>query len=177
MFVLEKVPEKDRFLYEQICGRWYKDVSKWCADRKNNAFIICTGKRGVETPVIFSMYFKNCIPEFWIWEIEYRYNVIDVKIPSILKGSQKEIEDTIKLAYAQTNGLSNFYSLPVSIDSHTFEFKTAWETTEKPQKLIKEQFRPYDLWVSGRCPVCGFKYEGNSFCHVYCKKCSQLLIT
>ena len=177
MFVLEKVPAKDRFFYEEIKGLWYKDLSSWCADRENNIFIVCSGKMGVETPVIFYMYFKNCILEFWIWEIEYRYRVITVKIPSVLEDYRSEIENTIKLAYAQTNGLINLWSLPFSIDGHTFEFKTVWKTTEKPQKLIKEQFRPYDLWVSGRCPVCGFKYEGDSFCHVYCKKCSQLLIT
>ena len=105
MFVLEKVPAKDRFFYEEIKGLWYKDLSSWCADRENNIFIVCSGKMGVETPVIFYMYFKNCILEFWIWEIEYRYRVITVKIPSVLEDYRSEIENTIKLAYAQTNGL------------------------------------------------------------------------
>ena len=56
MFVFEKVSENDKELYEKICKRsWFENLSKWCADRERGYYIICTGKRGPETPYFFNI--------------------------------------------------------------------------------------------------------------------------
>lgn len=124
MFVREKAEMEDRALFEQIAGcRWNATYSRWSADRAQNIYIVDTGKRGVETPVIFHMYFQNHRIEFWIWEVEYRYKVIDVKIPSALQHAQTEIEQTIRRAYRETDGFTNLWSLPADIADHSFEFK------------------------------------------------------
>lgn len=86
MFVREKVSENDKELYEKIAGgHWHKNFSSWITDRQQNIFIVCSRKRGVETPVIFYMCFKQKPVELWIWEIKYGYKMIDVRIPSELK--------------------------------------------------------------------------------------------
>ncbi len=62
---------------------------------------------------------------------------------------------------------------------------TGNKITKEPQELIIDQFRPYDLWLSGRCPVCNQVYEGDAYnevhegrliLHIHCKKCNQVLI-
>ena len=53
--------------------------------------------------------------------------------------------------------------------------KKKYKTTVEEQDLIVDQFRPYDQWASGTCPVCGYGYSGDAFCSIRCKRCGQLL--
>ncbi|MBE6844469.1 MAG: hypothetical protein E7508_01965 [Ruminococcus sp.] len=124
MFVKENVSERYKEDYEQISERsWYEKLSDWVIDREKNIVIVAIGKRGVETPVFFHMLFKQKKIEFWIWEVEYNYSIIDVKIPSVLKNYKWEIKKEICCAYRETNRIANNWSLPESIDNCTFEFE------------------------------------------------------
>ena len=65
--------------------------------------------------------------------------------------------------------------------------KAGYVITKEPQRLIVEHFRPYDSWISGKCPVCGQIYEGDAYnkvsgegdliLSIHCKMCNQLLVT
>lgn len=50
-----------------------------------------------------------------------------------------------------------------------------YKTTEKARELVVDEIRPYDMWTSGRCPVCGYGYSGDAFRLVNCENCGQLL--
>ncbi len=125
MYVIERVSEKDKEKYERIArSNWDEKYSRWAIDRQKDIYIVCTGKRGVETPVIFYMWFKQMKVEFWIWEAEYKYSIIDVRIPPELNNNRLEIEKAIRCAYFETNGLPCPWDLPSSIDDCTFKFET-----------------------------------------------------
>lgn len=124
MFVKENVIEQDKELYAKIAySRWNEKYSDWIIDRDREIYIVCSGKRGVETPVIFYMLFRQMKIEFWIWEIEYQPSSIFVKIPLELIENKSEIENAIREAYYDTDGLIDTWSLPSSIDNNIFEFK------------------------------------------------------
>ena len=50
-----------------------------------------------------------------------------------------------------------------------------YKTTDKARELVVDEIRPYDMWTSGRCPVCGYRYSGDAFREVNCENCGQLL--
>lgn len=47
---------------------------------------------------------------------------------------------------------------------------------KKAMALINTEFRPYDLWAAGNCPVCGAYHSGdfNALDNIICR-CGQLL--
>ena len=60
MYVSERVAEKDKEIYERLYRyNWDEKYSHWVTDRQKDIYIVCAGKRGVETPVIFYMQFKH----------------------------------------------------------------------------------------------------------------------
>ena len=123
MYVSERVAEKDKEIYERLYRyNWDEKYSHWVTDRQKDIYIVCTGKRGVETPVIFYMQFKQMKVEFWIWEADFKYSDINVRIPPELNNDKTEIENEIRCAYFETNGL--MWDLPSSIDDCTFKFET-----------------------------------------------------
>ncbi len=126
MFVYEKVTEQDKVLYEKISGLWYdKRLSEWCIDREYEIYIVCIGKHGVETPVVFNICFKNHLFEFIIPEPDILYGNIPkvyVRLPAALASDCSTIEKVIKRAFRETTGISHYGSLPRNIDDHTFDF-------------------------------------------------------
>lgn len=123
MFVKENVIEQDKEIYAKIAySCWDEKYSNWIIDKEKEIYIVSSGKRGVETPVIFFMLFQQTKIEFWIWEVEYQPSSITVRIPSKLIGNEGEIENAIRDAYYDTNGLTNTWSLPSNIDNKIFEF-------------------------------------------------------
>ena len=49
-----------------------------------------------------------------------------------------------------------------------------YKTTAEPQELLDHQFRPYDMWEAGTCPVCGLYYQGD-WGYSQCTRCGQKL--
>ena len=124
MFLKENVIEQDKEIYDKIAYYcWDEKYSNWIIDKEKEIYIVCSGKRGVETPVIFFMLFRQMKIQFWIWEYEYQPSSIVVRIPSELIGNESEIENVIREAYYDTNGLINTWSLPSNIDNNIFEFE------------------------------------------------------
>ncbi len=127
MFVYEKVTEQDKELYEKVSGFWYHEgLSKWCVDRENRIYIVCIGKHGVETPVVFRILFKDHLFEFIIPEPDILYGnkpEVYVRLPAVLASDSSAIEEVIKRAFRETIGISHYGSLPRNIDDHTFDFE------------------------------------------------------
>lgn len=128
MFIYEKVVEEDKELFEKVSGFLYNNrYSKWCVDRERETYIVCIGKHGVETPVVFRIYFKTNLFEFTITEPDILYGrepVVFVKLPVTLEGDRSIIEEVIKRAFRETTGISDYGSLPRNIDNHTFDFES-----------------------------------------------------
>jgi hypothetical protein len=66
-FVYEKVPETDKDFWgamelknfaESYALSWNSSRS-WCADRQRNAFLVCIGKAGVETPIAYDLWWND----------------------------------------------------------------------------------------------------------------------
>lgn len=116
MFVLEKVSENDKELYEKICKRsWFEELSTQCADRERGYYIICTEKRGVETPYYFYMNYKDEVIEIWVWDLSdiYRsdgFEDIVVWIPDSLSNDTDDIARIIRNAHSD-NAFSNCSSM------------------------------------------------------------------
>ncbi|MDE6729474.1 MAG: hypothetical protein K2J71_01700 [Oscillospiraceae bacterium] len=132
MFVYENVPEQDKILYEKVSGFLYRRGSKWCVDRENKIYIVCIGKHGVETPVVFHIWFKNQLFEFMIPEPDILYGTaptVYVKLPAAFASDCSAIEAVIKRAFRETMEISNYGSLPRNINDHIFEFEERREKT------------------------------------------------
>ena len=126
MFIYEEVDEQDKVLFEKVSERLYDKLwSKWCVDKENDIYIVCIGKHGVETPVIFKMLYKTHLFEFELPEIDINYNPpkLWVKLPAKLKNERTVIQDEIKRAFREANGLSAYGSLPRYVDNHIFVFE------------------------------------------------------
>lgn len=128
MYIYEKVTEQDKELYEKVSGFWFdKRWSKWCVDREHEIYIVCEGKHGVETPVVFNICFKAHLFKFMIPEPDIQYGgepEVIVRIPADLESDRSAIEDMIKRAFRETTGISDYGSLPRSIDGYTFNFES-----------------------------------------------------
>ncbi len=128
MFIYEKVAEKDKELFEKVSGfRHDNRFSKWCVDRENETYIVCIGKHGVETPVVFKIYFKVFLFQFIIPEPDILYGgepVVFVRLPVALESDRSTIEEVIKRAFRETTGISDYGSLPRNIDDHAFDFES-----------------------------------------------------
>ncbi len=129
MFVYERVDKQDKELFEKVSGRWYDErYSQWRVDRDNGIFIVCIGKHGVETPVVFYMLYKNFRFKFYIPEPDILYGnkpTVYVKLPEILYQERAVIETTIKRAFCETSEEENYGSLPRTIDDHIFDIQIA----------------------------------------------------
>lgn len=128
MFIDEKVAEEDKELFEKVSGLLYNNrLSKWCVDREDETYIVCRGKHGVETPVVFRIYFKDHLFEFIIPEPDILYGgepVVFVRLPVTLEGDRSTIEGVIKRAFREASEISGYGSLPRNIDDHTFDFES-----------------------------------------------------
>lgn len=128
MFVYEKVDERDKEFYEKVSERWYdKSWSQWCVDRENDIYIVCIGKHGVETPVVFKMLYRTHLFEFLLPETDINYTPpkLWVKLPDKLKNECIVIREEIKRAFREANGLSAYGSLPRNVDDHIFVFESS----------------------------------------------------
>lgn len=105
MYIYEKVTEQDKELYEKVSGFWFdKRWSKWCVDREHEIYIVCEGKHGVETPVVFNICFKAHLFKFMIPEPDIQYGgepEVIVRIPADLESDRSAIEDMIKRAFGK----------------------------------------------------------------------------
>ena len=96
MFVYEKVDKNDKELYEKVSDRLYDEKwSQWGADRENDIYIVCTGKHGVETPVIFKMLYKSHLFEFILPEPDITYGPpkLWISIPNELQNDRIDIRE------------------------------------------------------------------------------------
>lgn len=138
MFIYENVPEQDKILYEKVSGfRYNRRWSKWCIDRENEIYIVCIGKHGVETPVVFHIWFKNQLFEFIIPEPDILYGnapTVYVKLPATFASDCSAIEAVIKRAFRETTGISDYGSLPRNIDDHIFDFEKRMEKEQPAEK-------------------------------------------
>lgn len=126
MFVYETVDKNDKELYEKVSDRLYDEKwSQWGADRDNNIYIVCIGKHGVETPVIFKMLYKAHTFEFILPEADINYDPpkLWISIPNELQNERIDIRETIKRAFREAKGLSDYGSLPENVDEHIFVFE------------------------------------------------------
>ena len=136
MFIYEKVDERDKVLYEKVSERCYdKKSSKWCIDRENDIYIVCLGKHGVETPVIFKILYKTYLFEFVLPETDINYTPpkLWVKLPDELKNECAVIQNEIKRAFREASGISAYGSLPINVDNHIFVFES---TNQEIVKLL-----------------------------------------
>ena len=126
MFVYETVDKNDKELYEKVSDRLYDEKwSQWGADRENDIYIVCTGKHGVETPVIFKMLYKSHLFEFILPEPDITYGPpkLWISIPNELQNDRIDIREAIKRAFREAKGLSDYGSLPRNVDDHIFVFE------------------------------------------------------
>ncbi len=126
MFVYEKADSRNRELYEKVADRLYDEKwSQWAIDRENDICIVCIGKHGVETPVIFRMLYKRHIFEFILPEPDINYGPpkLWVSIPKELQNESADIREAIKRAFREAKGLSAYGSLPGNVDDHIFIFE------------------------------------------------------
>lgn len=106
MFVREKPTSDAKDLYNKISGgRWFEEYAEWCVDRERGYYIICTGKRGVETPYFFYMNYKDEVIEIWVWDLSdipwsNGFEDVDVWIPESLSNDKDEIAHIIRDAYS-----------------------------------------------------------------------------
>ncbi len=104
MFVREKATLDDKDIYNKISRiRWYEDA-EWCVDRERGYYIICEGKRGVETPYFYHMNYKDEIIEIWVWDLSdilsNGFEDIDVRIPDSLSNDKDDIARIIRDAHS-----------------------------------------------------------------------------
>ena len=125
MFVFEEVAENDKDMFEKVSERIYDPKnSVWCADRENDIYIVCLGKNGVETPVVFNIWFEDRLFEFLLPETDINYSVapkLFVRLPDSLANEKIAVENTIKRLFHDVH--RNLYgSLPQNVDDHVFDF-------------------------------------------------------
>lgn len=133
MFIIEKVSENDKALYEKIFPyHFYMGLSEWLSDKENGRFIVCHGKIGVETPVFFYMWFKETLISFSICLTEYfDDSIIRCKISAELDSCKQDIEHLIRSEYQLIKRICSEPCLPANLSNHSFEFKVS---------------EPYILW-------------------------------
>lgn len=102
----EEVSVNDKDYYEKVFGRrWRENLSEWSIDRERGYCIICTGKRGVETPYFFYLNYKDEIIEIWVWDLSdipwsNGFEDIVVRIPDSLSNDTDDIAAIIREAYS-----------------------------------------------------------------------------
>ncbi|MBR3629774.1 MAG: hypothetical protein IKN55_04790 [Oscillospiraceae bacterium] len=126
MFVYEKVDGQDKALYEKVADRNYDaQWSQWAVDREYAMYIVCLGKHGVETPVIFRMLYQSHVFVFLLPEPDINTTPpkLWVQLPDALRHEQAAIQEAIRRAFREAKGLSAYRSLPANVDDHHFVFE------------------------------------------------------
>ncbi len=96
--------ENDKDIYAKLGGgRICPNLSSLYIDREKEVYIRVIGKKGVETPIISYMYYKDEIIEFWIWEAYLLATQgsedIEVMLPKKMLKYKLQIEDIIREYY------------------------------------------------------------------------------
>ena len=127
MFESEKVRPQDSALYEAIADRpYYKDSAAWAADREADIYIVCLGKHGTETPVVYRMQFQSHLLTFLLPEPDLNHPVprLYVMLPPALSDRRSAIAEAIRRAFREAPALSAYGSLPRDVDGHIFDFES-----------------------------------------------------
>ena len=91
-FVYEKVTKPDKAFWESMKFKNFNEVSTlnwnssryWCADSQRNAFLVCIGKAGVETPIAYDLWCNNNRIRIYINSSAGWYTPADVLDGSII---------------------------------------------------------------------------------------------